>query len=85
VSRNQNLAETRDGRPTFQPARNARLRPLRELRLVLRAGSYTTPSDAAAISVATVGAGESAMMKQTSLDGLKLNLRPTMLAVSPSF
>ncbi len=40
-------------------------------------------SAGAPISVATVGAGESAMMKQTSLDGLKLNLRPTMLAVSP--
>ncbi len=37
----------------------------------------------APISVATVGAGESAMMKQVSLDGLKLNLRPTVLAVSP--
>ena len=40
-------------------------------------------SAGAPISVATVGAGESAMMKQTSPDGLKLNLRPTMLAVSP--
>jgi hypothetical protein len=40
-------------------------------------------SAGAPISVATVGAGESAMMKQSSLDGLKLNLRPTMLAVSP--
>ncbi|MEI6558604.1 MAG: prohead protease/major capsid protein fusion protein [Rhodospirillaceae bacterium] len=37
----------------------------------------------AAISVTSVGAGEAAMMKQTSLDGLKLNLRPAVLAVSP--
>ena len=36
-----------------------------------------------AISVTTVGAGETAMMKQTSLDGLKLTLRPAVLAVSP--
>ena len=36
-----------------------------------------------AISVTTIGAGEAAMMKQTSLDGLKLNLRPEVLAVSP--
>lgn len=38
----------------------------------------------AAISVASVGDGEAAMMGQTSLDGLKLNLRPAVLAVGPT-
>ena len=37
-----------------------------------------------AISVTTVGAGEAALMSQTSLDGLKLNLRPAVLATSPT-
>lgn len=37
-----------------------------------------------AISIATVGTGEAAMMVQTSLDGLKLNLKPAVLAVSPT-
>lgn len=36
-----------------------------------------------AIALATVSAGEAAMMKQTSLDGLKLNLHPAVLATGP--
>ncbi|RJF82447.1 peptidase [Azospirillum cavernae] len=36
-----------------------------------------------AIGIDTVGAGEAAMMKQTSLDGLKLNLHPSVLVTSP--
>ncbi len=36
------------------------------------------------IAIATVGAGEAAMMVQTSLDGLKLNLHPAVLATSPT-
>lgn len=37
----------------------------------------------AAIDLGTVSAGEAAMMKQTSLDGLKLNLKPSVLATGP--
>lgn len=36
-----------------------------------------------AIGIDTVGAGEAAMMKQTSLDGLKLNLHPAVLVTGP--
>ncbi len=36
-----------------------------------------------AIDLGTVSAGEAAMMKQTSLDGLKLNLKPAVLATGP--
>lgn len=35
------------------------------------------------ISVTSVGAGRAALRKQTSLDGIKLNLAPRILAVSP--
>jgi hypothetical protein len=35
------------------------------------------------INIASVGAGRSAMMKQTSLDGLKINLTPWLLLTSP--
>lgn len=38
---------------------------------------------AAAIAVASVGLGRAAMAKQTSLDGLKLNLQPTTLLTGP--
>lgn len=37
----------------------------------------------AVISLVTISAGEAAMMKQTSLDGLKLNLHPAVLATGP--
>jgi HK97 family phage prohead protease len=36
-----------------------------------------------AINVTTVGAGRAAMMKQTSLDGIKLNLAPAIILTGP--
>ena len=42
-----------------------------------------TAGSGGAIGIDTVGAGEAAMMKQTSLDGLKLNLRPAVLVTGP--
>lgn len=43
----------------------------------------TKAGSGAAISVTTVGAGRAAMMKQTSLDGLKMNVMPRYLVTSP--
>lgn len=43
----------------------------------------TKAGSAAAISVTTVGAARAAMMKKTSIDGLKLNVAPRYLVTSP--
>lgn len=43
--------------------------------------NYTTPGGG--IDVTTVGVGRAAMRKQTSLDGLKLNIAPRYLVTSP--
>lgn len=44
-------------------------------------GNYV--SSGSAISVDTIGAGRAAMMKQTSLDGIKLNVSPAYLVTGP--
>lgn len=43
----------------------------------------TVAAAGAVISVTTVGAGRAAMMKKTSIDGLKLNVAPRWLVTSP--
>ncbi|MEN6306102.1 MAG: prohead protease/major capsid protein fusion protein [Armatimonadia bacterium] len=44
-------------------------------------GNYV--SSGSAIDVTTLGAGRAAMMKQTSLDGIKLNIQPRFLVTGP--
>lgn len=45
----------------------------------------TKAATGAAISVTTLGAGRAAMRKKTSLDGLKLNIGPSILLVGPAY
>lgn len=50
---------------------------------VWASGHGNLAASGAAISDTTIGAGWAAMMKQTSLDGLKLNIMPRYLVVGP--
>ena len=51
---------------------------------VFYSGHANLAGSGAAISVTTLGAGIQAVRAQTSLDGVKLNLLPTLLVVGPA-
>lgn len=51
---------------------------------LFHAGHGNLAAPGAVIDLTSVSAGEAAMMKQTSLDGLKLNLHPAVLATGPN-